>query len=251
MSLKRIAAASATGLLAATLAAPATTWAQAPLPACAEHVIHMDDLPNDLTETVKYNFTVSSDDDNDVNVTMAAQGQAPFASGTIRWFSFGEPNAWIQADPGDPPVVVTATTTGTQSDSYEDCLDTVTRVLTHHAPQVSLLCSDYDGDGNYPHAERSPRTCTLGQQNWRIHADGFMGLGKINHWRGWGTNKATARATWYENMGLRAQVNLRLYRLRLAGDELIYTRAKVTHIRWNHKLHTRRSVTVKLPTHGA
>ena len=112
-----------------------------------------------------------------------------------------------------------------------------------------MLCSDYDGYGNYPSAKQSPRACTLGQQNWSYHAQGLMRLNKINHWRGWGTNNAIARATWQENIGGKAKVQVRLYRLRQCGRPDLYAR-KVTHIRWNQKIHTRSIITVKLPTHG-
>src|SRR3954468_19454787 len=66
------------------IAVPAIASGQSPLPACTEHVIHIDDLPEVLTESVRYEFTVSSDDelDDDVNVTMAVQGQDPYWSGT-------------------------------------------------------------------------------------------------------------------------------------------------------------------------
>jgi hypothetical protein len=231
------------------IAVPAIASGQSPLPACTEHVIHIDDLPEVLTESVRYEFTVSSDDelDDDVNVTMAVQGQDPYWSGTVDPLGY-DASLWIEVDPGDPPLVVTATATSVDPDTYEDCQDTVTQVVTHHPPRVSVLCSDYDGYGNHPLAKFSPRTCVLGQQNWRYHAQGFMSLGKINGWQGWGTSSATARATWYENMGLKAKVHLRLYRLRQVGESLVYTRAKVTHVRWNHKPHTGRSITVKLPT---
>jgi hypothetical protein len=76
-------------------------------------------------------FNVNSDGYNDVRVTLAVQGQAPYWEGTVDP-SDHENNLWIRADPGNPPLVVTATTT--DYDVYADdaeCLDTVTAVSYH------------------------------------------------------------------------------------------------------------------------
>jgi hypothetical protein len=250
--LKRRTAATLLAALAA-LAVPAVASAEEePLPACtgdAAGTISIDGLPRNLAEGQRYKFTISDGWYDDVEVSLAVEGQAPYWTGMLSEDDFDEDfNMWIEADKGDGPLQIVAKTrheVENDEDEPFDCEVIVTRTVTHSTPQTAVMCSDYDGDGNYPAAKARPRTCTLGQQNWTYHAQGFVGLRKI-HWRQWGKSAATARAVWRENMGEWAKVRVRFYRLRPVGSYRVYTRAKV-HVLWS-TWGRRNTFTVKLPT---
>jgi|tagenome__1003787_1003787.scaffolds.fasta_scaffold20977140_4 hypothetical protein len=235
-------------------AAPAAASAEEPLPACtgdAAGTISIEGLPSNLVEGKRYEVTVLDSWEEDVEVSLAVEGQAPYWTGTVSSLDYGaEPNVWIRADDDDGPLVIVARSRHTVDDAGDqplECEVAVTRTLTHSPPPIRVMCSSYDGYGNYPSARFKPSTCTLGQQNWSYHAQGFMAL-KQMRWRQWGKRTATARAIWRENMGYSATVRVKFYRLRDVDGYWVYTRAGVRVLRANWSGGPR-NITVKLPTH--
>lgn len=105
-----------------------------------------------------------------------------------------------------------------------------------HARTYGVPCRD---SSNNVVLKVKPRNCTLGGQYGYQQAN----IRKIR-WRSWGGRSAYGRGTLVENMGFRARVRFKLYRLdRWEEDFYIYRRARGTTvnpytgpIRWSIRL---------------
>jgi hypothetical protein len=180
------------------------------------------------TETFSLDF--NADDwfvEGNIRVTMATADGVFFDDNT------DDPLAefWLHLDPGDTAVTVTATfeqiTYGEGDVNSFTCLQTITRTVTGFRAPVRLFCNRWESSGeNVPYTTMRPRHCSIWREHWAHYQSASFVKAR---WRSWGKPVARARATLTYNMGYRARVRVKAYRLRFdcTGRFRVYTRVAI------------------------
>lgn len=230
MSRLRAATAVLLGLVFAgsLLAAPAGAAASEPCADGMPSAVRFAGLPERLPTAYKERFALDAGDidwevTGSIRVTMASGGEVFFDGTTYDPYA----ELWLRLDPGDTEATVTATFEQWDYISDVTCVKTVVRTVTGFVAPVRLVCNRWvRSRGNIAYRTQEPKRCSIWRSNWS-HAQSASFIKA--RWRGWGKPQATARATLVYNMGYRASVRVRAYRLRLdcTGRFFVYTRVFV------------------------
>lgn len=221
----------AIALLLATLH-PGLAHASVPCPAGTPSAERFWGLPSRLAygreklfslEYGNYDWDVSGD----IDVTMTSGAHVLFDDMTpdpLAEYS-------IRLKPSTPSATVAASfeQTGYTDDGDEiNCQQTISRTVTGFTAPIRLVCNRWTRSGhNVPYRTLKPRRCSIWRANWaHSRSASFIKA----RWTAWGKSVARARATLVYNMGYRARVRVKAYRLRFdcTGRYRVYTRASIT-----------------------
>jgi hypothetical protein len=210
------------------LAVPETVLAAEPCPPGTPSAERFSGLPARLAigkvESFSLDFgDVDWDVDGPIHVTMSSDGKVFSQDDTT------DPLAefWLRLDHGNKEATVTATfeQTGYDADfNPVSCVQTISRTVTGFVAPVRLTCNEWDRWGdNIAYLTKRPRRCSIWRENWS-HAQSASFIKA--RWQSWGKPVARARATLVYNMGYRARVRVKAYRLRFdcTGRHRMYTR---------------------------
>ena len=225
----------AVALLAATVsvASPGVATAVEPCPPGTPSAERFAGLPDRVAIGRRELFSLDFDHDDwyvegDIAVTMTDEEEA-----TVFTDITADPLAeyWLRLDPGDTALTVTATfeqVTFADDDAAPfSCLQTISRRVTGYTAPVRLICNRWTRDGaNIPYRVMRPRRCSIWRAAWAHYQSASFVKAR---WRSWGRPVARGRATLTYNMGYRARVRVRAYRLRFdcTGRYRVYTRASI------------------------
>jgi hypothetical protein len=218
-------------LVALTLAPSETAVASAPCALGTPSALRFAGLPDRVAIGRTDYFSLDFDHEDwyvegDIQITMASGGNEFFRETTDDSLA----DLWLRLDPGDRDATVTATfeqVTFADDDTAFYCVQTVSRTVTAFTAPVRLICNRWDFSGeNIPYRTNRPRRCSIWRENWAHYQSASFIKAR---WRGWGRLVAPARGTLTYNMGYRAPVRIKAYRLRFdcTGRYRVYTRVLI------------------------
>ena len=217
---------------APVLAVPATAAPSSPCAAGTPSALRISGLPDRVAVGRSEQFSLDFDDDDwyvegDIDITMASGGTVFFHDITDDWLA----DLWLRLDPGDRDATVTVkfeqVTYPDDGEAAFYCAQTISRTVTAFTAPVRLICNRWTRLGdNIAYLTMHPRRCSIWRENWAHYQSASFIKAR---WQTWGKAVARAHATLTYNMGYRAPVRLKAYRLRFdcTGRYRVYTRVSI------------------------
>jgi hypothetical protein len=215
----------ALGVTLSSLALPTGAAASDPCTDSVPSAIRFSGLPERVPIGYNERFALDTGDPDwdvvgPIRLTMQSGNDVFFDKSTDDPFA----ELWIRFDPGDTEATVTAAFEQWNYIDDATCIKTIVRTVDAFFAPVRLVCNRWTRHGtNIAYRTRGPRRCSIWRSNWaHYQSASFIKA----HWHGWGKARATAHATLIYNMGYRARVRVRAYRLRLDCTRrfFVYTR---------------------------
>jgi hypothetical protein len=210
----------------ASLATPAVAVAAEPCAGDTPSAVRFYGLPERIPIGHDERFALEPDDPDwelagGIHVTMQSGGEVFFDDTTNDPYA----DLWLRLDRGDTEATVTAAFEQWEYFNDVTCTKTIVRTVSGFVAPVRLICNRWDRRGeNIAYRTRKPKRCSIWRSNWAHYQSASFIKAR---WRGWGKPRATARATLVYNMGYRARVRVRAYRLRLDCTRRFYVYTRV------------------------